>query len=197
MKRRDIESPELGELDWSAGGRAESLSALYDHSVKYAREAEGWYARQRRSKRLWGRLLRVLAVLFGAGAAVIPILAEIYTKNGEPRIAPAWASIALAAAAALLVLDRYFGFSEGWMRFMATWLQLMRIRHDFEAEWQVARATDTEPTPIEAVAERLALAKVLVRSVDEAVGAETGAWITEFQTSLQLTEQSLRQHERG
>lgn len=197
MKNRDIESPNLGELDWAPGARAKSLSTLFDHTVKYAVVTEDWYARHRRAKRYWGRALRVGAILLGAAAAIIPILAEIFTDGGEPRIAPAWASVALAAAATLLALDRYFGFSAGWMRFMTTWLYLMRLRHDFEAAWQKARAAGSDPPGEDDVAERLALARELVLAVDGAIIAETGAWVTEFQANLERTEQSLRQQERA
>ena len=47
----------------------------------------------------------------GTVAGIIPILAQILTENGKPRIQPAWASVALGIAAAFVLLDRFFGFS--------------------------------------------------------------------------------------
>ncbi len=69
-------------------------------------------------------MLRVSAIACGAVAAILPILSQIYTTDDKAAIAPGWAAVALAGAAALVGLDRYFGFSSGWTRFMAAELRI-------------------------------------------------------------------------
>jgi hypothetical protein len=191
MKQPDIERPELGELDWSDAGRDASLLRVFEQAINYALGAEGWYARKRRTKRQWGRALRVSAILLGTAAAVLPILSEIYTTGGKPTIAPAWASVALAVAAALVALDHYFGFSSGWMRFIATELRLTRLRHEFEYEWQDIAVRLIHPISDEDLSMALALAKELVLAVDEVVADETEMWIGEFQTTLERVGKSV------
>jgi conflict system pore-forming effector with SLATT domain len=187
----DLERPDLDQLDWSEGAREASLTKVYEHATELARGAEGWYARKRPVKKRWGRTLRVLALLLGVAAAVLPIVIEITTTDGKPGIAPGWSAVALALAAALVTFDHYFGFSNAWMRFMAAEMRLTRLRHDFEYAWNVERVTAATPPSGETVAALLALARGLVAAVDEAVAQETDGWITEFRHGLARTEQGL------
>jgi 4-amino-4-deoxy-L-arabinose transferase-like glycosyltransferase len=191
MARDDLERPDLEELDWSAQHRSESLSQVFRHAIGLARSAEDWYARKRRVKAAWGRALRVGAIVLGAVAAVLPILAQISTADDRPAIPPGWSAVALAIAASLVALDRYFGFSAAWMRFMAAELAITRLRHDFEYAWQAARATAGDPPSDGEVAALLELARNVVVAVDDVIANETGAWITEFRTNLEQAEQAL------
>jgi hypothetical protein len=191
VPRADLARPDLDELDWSDEQRSRSLSVVFAHAVGLAAGAEEWYASRRRAKRLWGRALRVTAICLGAVAAVLPILSQIFTSDDKAAIAPGWAAVALAAAAALVALDHYFGFSTGWSRFMAAELRLTRLRHQFEYDWQLARAANAAERSDE-VAPLLVLAREFVLAVDDAISSETGAWIAEFQTSLDRAEEGLR-----
>jgi len=128
----DVERPDLGDLDWGPSDREVSLSQVFGHAVRLGRNAEEWYARKRPSKRRWGRALRVVAILQGGVAAVLPILSEIIGKDDGASVPPGWAAVALAAAATGVTLDHFFGFTAAWSRYMATGLQLTRLRHDFE-----------------------------------------------------------------
>lgn len=185
MAKRD-----LGKLDWTPGDEAASLRTVYDYAVALAEEGEKWYDRRRKGKRYAGRILRVLALVLGAVAVVLPILAQIYTHDGKPPFSVAWASVALALAAALVALDRYFGFSSGWMRFVEAELQIKRLRHAFEHDWEIARASSA------AVPELLKLTRQFVLAVDDVVAAETAAWTTEFRSSLATAEQSLEKAQK-
>lgn len=190
MAQHDLERTDLDELDWSEGQRSESLSSVFRHSVGFARGAEEWYASKRPAKKRLGRALRVGAIALGAVAALLPILSQIY-ESDRPPIAPGWAAVALVAAAALMGLDRYFGFSSGWMRFMAAEVQISRLRHDFEYVWQATRAGAGYPPSDEDVAALLSHAREFVLGVDDVIADETGAWISEFRSSLEGAEQGL------
>lgn len=164
---------------------------MFDHATGIARRAEAWYARKRPSKKRWGRALRVSALLIAAVAVVLPVLSEIFTAGDRPAIAPGWTAVALAAAGALIALDHYFGFSNGWMRFMAAELRITRLRHEFEYAWNTERAGVSDPPTEAQVAALLALARAFVLAVDDAVAEETDGWVAEFRGSLERAEQSL------
>ncbi len=194
MAQGDLERADLDELDWSPARRPESLSRVFEHAVSLAKGAEEWYAHKRRAKRRWGRALRLGAIALGAVAAVLPILAQISASDHQHlSIAPGWAAVALAAAATLVALDRYFGFSTAWTRFMAAELRIIRLRHEFEYLWQTERAAAGGPPSDDQVASLLKRACDLVVAVDDVIADETGAWITEFQTTLERAEQNLVQ----
>lgn len=196
MAQGDLERPDLDELEWSPEHRAESLSHVFGHAVGLATAAEEWYAGKRRPKRRWGRVLRVGAIVLGAAAAVLPILAQISSNDDRPSIAPGWAAVALASAAALVALDRYLGFSTAWMRFMTAELQITRLRHDFEYAWQVGRVGAPASPSDDEVAALLARARDFVLAVDDVMADEIAAWVAEFRTSLERADQSLRESDR-
>jgi hypothetical protein len=189
---KDLNRPSLEQLDWRQEARAASLSLVFEHAVGLAVSAEEWYASKRPSKRKAARILRVGAVLLGAVAVVLPILSEITGEDADPAIAPGWAAVALAAAAALITLDRFFGFSSGWMRFMEAELRLTRLRHRFEYDWNTQRAASSDAPNDAELSTFLTLARTFVLEIDKVVAEETVTWIVEFRGGLERTEQGLR-----
>lgn len=192
----DIDTPELGELAWEPASRTASLSAVFAHAVEVSAAAQKWYAEKRPSKRAWGRGLRVFAILLGAGGAILPIVTEITSSSGKPGIAPGWAAVALALAAACIGLDRYFGFSSGWMRFMIAEQRLVRQRNDFEYSWnQIGAGLDAPPTDRD-VDRLLALAHANVLAVQDIIALETADWLTDFRGALAEADRSLTSAQR-
>jgi hypothetical protein len=187
----DLATPGLGELDWHADSRTASLSAVFAHAIGVVTEAQTWYASKRPSKRAWGRALRVTAILLGTAGAVLPIVSQITSTSGKPAIAPGWSAVAVAAALACIGLDRYFGFSSGWMRFMAADQRLARQRSDFEYSWNQIRAGLTDPPTDEDVNRLLELARANVLAVQDIIGAETSDWLADFRGALSEAEQTL------
>ncbi|MDA0161891.1 SLATT domain-containing protein [Solirubrobacter ginsenosidimutans] len=187
----DIARSDLPELDWGAAERAASLSKVYVHAQGLAVASERWYAANRPPKRVAGRVLRVLALLLGTAAALLPILSEIFTTGDKPAFAPGWASVALVIAAALIAVDRYLGASNAWMRYMTAETQIANLRQEFEYAWNIERTRTASPPTDAEVAVLLGLARKLVADVNDVVAAETGTWISDFRGSLQSTEQGL------
>lgn len=189
----DIQRAELPELDWAESARTASLSTVYGHARGQALAAERWYAEHRPPKRRLGRWLRVAALLLGAIAALLPILSEIFVAEDDtPVIAPGWASVALAIAAALVAIDRYLGASSAWMRYMTAQMQIARYREDFEYAWNIARSRTADPPSVAEVEVMLTLGRALVSNVNEVVANDTGSWLNDFRGSLQTTEQGLQ-----
>lgn len=191
----DMQRAVLGQLDWSVPGREESLAEVFDHAVGVATTAEGWYRAKKQSKRRGAIWLRVAAIVLTAVAAILPIVGQIFTDaNGAPAIAPGWAAVVLGVAAALIGLDRFFGFTSAWMRFISAELAIASLRRDFEYEWETARAAVSTLTS-EYVKDRLAKAHELEKAVDDAVAAETNTWIAEFTTTLGAADKNIEPKE--
>jgi SMODS and SLOG-associating 2TM effector domain 2 len=191
VAHEDLPRPGLSGLDWSEAGRAQSLATLYREAYGYGKGAEEWYAGKRRAKRHAGRLLRVLAIVLTGVAALIPVLAEIYTTDGRPEIAPAWAAVALGVAATLVGLDRFFGFTSAWTRFMVAELNLTKLRHTFEYGWQETWVGAADPPSVEDTRRLIGVARDFVLQVDGVLAKETDAWIREFRSVLSRAEQDL------
>jgi hypothetical protein len=108
---------------------------IYEYSVGVASRAVSWYLTARRSKRRWARRLRVGAIIMVAIAGILPILSQIDVK-GQASIQPAWATVVLAIAVAFIALDRFFGFSSAWARYMATGQAISAALNQSRLDWQ-------------------------------------------------------------
>lgn len=137
---KDLGATQRLQLAWERGKVLSSLEALFDRITKEAEAAIGWYLRAKRPKQVWARLLRFGSIMAGTIAGLIPILAQIFAKNGQPIIQPAWASVALGIAAAFVLLDRFFGFSSAWMRYIATELNIRQLTQEFNLDWESDKA---------------------------------------------------------
>lgn len=186
MSLDDLETSDLPKFDWSQPEQA--LSLLYQYALNHAKNAERWYNEKRRPKKRGGQALRITAILLLGIAALIPILSELTGGDGHPIIAPGWASAALVITATLVALDRYFGFSAGWTRFMSANLSIARLRRGFELDWQQLQAAGKND-PLE----RLRLTQRFVSAVDQIVLDETNAWSEEFRDALDDTARGLKQ----
>ena len=106
---------------------------------------------------------------------------------------PGWASVALVCAVACIGLDRFFGFSSAWMRFLATELQIRNALQAFQLDWEMHKAARQGAPPTdEQVQELLARCKAFLVQVNTYVEQEMAAWMKEFQAALQQIDDSAR-----
>ena len=197
-KSSDIRPGDLGTLDWGAGQARQSLDVIYTHVVSGATQAVTWYLTARGSKKRWAQRLRVGAIIMVAAAGILPVLSQILSAGGSVTIQPAWASVALAIAVALVALDRFFGFSSAWSRYMATGQAISAALNQFRLDWQkiqVGCQSATGEVAGEDITQFIELAKRLAEKTDELVQAETLQWVKEFRDTLADMEQSA-QHQR-
>ena len=150
-----------------------------------------WYLASKLPKQRWAMLLRVGSIAFVTIAGIIPILSQISTEDGRPRIKPAWASVALGVAAAFVLLDRFFGFSSAWMRYIGTELNLRQLNQEFQFDWEADKAAwlSAEPTT-DQLRSTLAQFKGFVTQVNTIVRQETDVWIQEFQSTLKQIDEA-------
>jgi hypothetical protein len=146
---KDIQPGARINFEWSPGQINDSLQALQEIIRSDAEGVIGWYLRSKRAKRFWARLLRVSTIIAGAAAGITPIVSQIYTIDGKPCFPPAWASVWLALSATLALLDRYFGLSSGWMRYIAAELEVSQLTSEFQLNWETVKAKlgGREPNP--------------------------------------------------
>jgi hypothetical protein len=188
-------SPDL-TLDWSGGQREASLQQVFSHVTKLANDAIEWYIAAKNTKRVYARAIRMLAILLGAVAALLPTVSEIVesTRGMSERLIPAgWTAVLLGIVGALLLLDRFFGFSTGWMRYIRTELQLRQIAQEFQLDWEAERSgwQGSDPTPDQTLA-MLARCKAFVTQVNTIVRDETTAWVEEFESTLRQIDESAK-----
>lgn len=178
--RRDVQPEASDVLDWSAEHRRASIHTVYRRAEKHALEAINWYLLSKRQKKFWAQLLRLGAIGLTALAGLLPIVSEIYRFSS-----PAWASIVLGLAGVALAVDKFFGFSSAWIRFIAAEHQIRQSLHEFQMDYELEQAGWDEAQPsVEQTQQMLNRCKAFLYQVDAIIRQETDQWLAEFQDAL-------------
>jgi hypothetical protein len=133
-------------LDWSPDKQQESLDQLYLFVVNECLASINWYYHKKRSKSLLGFLLRLGAILAVAVAGLIPLIGELLKRNDKLWLSPAWATVALALAGLLIAIDRFGGYTSGWIRYVRTAQKLTSLQGEFRLDWEEYRRTSLADT---------------------------------------------------
>jgi hypothetical protein len=179
-REQDLEPGRFPELSWADGDLAASLEAVYHWVEGEAIRASTWYLQEKKAKSRWSRGLRIAAILFATAGAALPFIAA---NNGVVDFE--WGYVLLALAAGAVAMDRYFGFSTAWMRYITAEQAIQRRLQELQFAWastQIARGNRV-PSAHEVAAELEKLAAVAAALGDE-VRTETMAWAEEFQTNI-------------
>ena len=192
----DIESLPLEELSWKDANEIEaSIRKAYVYAEQRAQQAIQWYLRNKGWKSFWSRSMRISAILLTTLGGLAPIVGSTgwLRADVEPAVRML-GYVFLALAAACVGLDRFFGFSSGWMRYIMTALALETALSEFRMEWAmiVAKLGGETPTS-EQVQSMLQRLKEFVAFVDGKVEEETRDWVSEFKTSISDAERTAKE----
>ncbi|MFI1779948.1 SLATT domain-containing protein [Streptomyces rubiginosohelvolus] len=165
---------------------AEAVFEWVEHQVT---ETIDWYLREKTSKARWSRALRFLAVAFITLGTVAPVVA-VGLKISSNAI---WGYGFIGLGAGLIAVDKVFGFSSSWTRYLATATALRRMLMVFQVQWMknVHSPLDELAGPL--LARQFDLLEEFVESVAQVVEQETANWITEFHGDLNILEGSVTQ----
>lgn len=98
-------------------------------------------------------------------------------------------SIALGLAALSLAIDKFFGFSSAWMRYIAAEHQIRQCLHEFQMDYDLEQAGwDSAQPSVEQTQKILGRCKVFLYQVDAIIRQETDQWLAEFQDALKQIE---------
>ncbi|GAB4373893.1 MAG: hypothetical protein Kow0042_18090 [Calditrichia bacterium] len=190
---KDIRPDRLSQLSWGDQQVVASLETLHQYVTQIAHKAIEWYLNSKRSKQRGAMLLRVGAIIMASLAGILPVLSQLLLKDGVPIIQPAWATVALGLAAAMVALDKFFGFSSGWMRFIKTELRIQHMLEEFQVEWEAEKMLWKNNLPSEAQTQKMiAKARNFLNRVHRLIQDETIEWISEFQSVLKQIEKISR-----
>lgn len=189
---------EVHQLKWSGVEEINgSLTRLFQYVEKHAQDSIDWYGRKKSRKAWMSSWLRLLAIFWTTLGGLTPILGSIgwheLTILKTPVSLGNVGYLFLGFAAACLGLDKFFGFSSGWMRYITTMMALQRRLSEFRFEWamMLAKMAEQKPTTdqVQLMIQRL---KEFLITVDTDVDQETQAWVSEFKTNLSEVEKSAK-----
>jgi hypothetical protein len=195
LARSNIIPTDLGQLAWRSPDEVEgSISAAYAYAEARALEAINWYLREKRPNAVGSRVLRFLAIVLATLGGLAPIIASVGWLSARYAVNLGQLGyVLLGLAAACVGLDKLFGYSSAWMRYMMSALVLQRALSEFRLDWamMIAKLKGQSPTTdqIQLMLQRL---KEFVVLVDTEVERETQTWIAEFQSNLAEIERTAK-----
>jgi hypothetical protein len=197
---QDVYSLPLEGLSWKSDEEREtSLHKAYAYAESRAQQNVGWYLSNKKRQAFWSRSLRFLAIMLTTLGGLAPIVGSTgWLKfEGGPDYEPVvrmMGYVFLGLAAACVGLDRFFGFSSAWMRFIVTALLLEKALSEFRMEWAMGLAKLGKKSPTdEQLQSMLQRIKEFVAYVDGKVEEETREWVSEFKTNLSDVERTARE----
>jgi hypothetical protein len=178
---------------WNQQDPHVSLTRLYDWAVANAQQQIDWYEGKIKPKGRFSRTLLALAIIIGGMGALCPLI-DTACSDYENAICSIpfleLGYILIALAGVIIVFDRTFGFSAGWMRFMETKMNLQQALNEFRFTWAKALAKQVpeykkgehQQEPISALCD-------FTSKVDMLLINETRAWVLEFRKNLTEVDQ--------
>ncbi len=149
-----------------------------------------WYQRKRGKKRLGSILTRTSAIALAGIGAICPLIEAALGKEWNLGN---WGYVLIALAGLVFWVDRFLGFSTGWMRYIMAEMTLQRNLKQFQFQWTALQldlsVTDKLPKLIE-------LSNKFVDQVDAIVIDETTAWVSEFQSNLSQIEKMVEKGQK-
>lgn len=121
--------------DIQTGEYSENLSAK-ENAIKYVKEfideSLHWYQDHRSSKKFWSKGLRFGAIIFMSAGTLISLLPTAVIENVH-RLAleRSLPGIFVALAGLCMTLDKAYGHTSGWKRYMETYMLLQKEKDDF------------------------------------------------------------------
>jgi hypothetical protein len=177
---RDIEPSRFPQLSWQEDALAESLQAVYNWVENEGIRSANWYLTEKRSKARWSRWLRVTGTVLATAGAAVPFLAV-----GTDGTILQWGYFLLVLAAGTLALDRFFGFSSAWMRYLRAEQAIHDTLQQFQFQYasMLTSLAGRIPTADQAI-EQLDAMAVVAATINEAIRTETLAWVEEFHSNV-------------
>lgn len=185
--------------NWDPARPIESLTEIHNYAIDQAIKSIDWYWKHKGAKALFSQTVRFFAWVLAAVSGILPILANLLYKAdpNNPFQSPLVPSLLLGLAAALLGLDKAFGYSTGWARYVLTATNIRKILEQFRLDWAELMAQSGisgqggNPITATQVAPLIECAKQFRTEVENQVLQETKDWITEFQTNTAQMEKDI------
>ena len=178
----------LAGLSWKPSDTERSLQTLREYAEWEARRQVDWY-HSRKPAALSSRL-RLAAILFGALGGLLPLVkatlppAAAIAMSRYAGISEA-GYFSLALAVAIFQLDRYFGISTTWMRYVTAASAVEKSLEEYRMEWAnlTAQLQGAPPTAPQ-LHQLIGCTTNFSLAVKSHVEQETKAWVIEFQSNL-------------
>ena len=181
-------------IKWDGGDPVKTLQDIRTVVETEGQKAIDWYWKAKRWKRIPSQSIQFLALMLTAAAGLAPIMVQLLKspERFKDFDSGPLASLFVGLAAALLGLDKAFGYSSGWTRYVLTATSMTKLLQEFRLDWVALSAAAASPPAREQQIAMIQRAGDFVSTIQSMVAQETKDWATEFQSNIAQTEKDLK-----
>ncbi|NLW31377.1 MAG: SLATT domain-containing protein [Fibrobacter sp.] len=153
--------------------------------INEAQKAITWYMVKKEFYKRWSRLIRILTIVFFTIGAIAPLIAALQFFISKATVdITQYGYIALAIAGSLLLLDRCFGFTTAWVRFITAATNIQKLITKFDSKYLLLCHDKHERCK-----NQLECIRNFITDVREEIVKESAAWVIEYSSNLSRLEE--------
>jgi hypothetical protein len=186
----------LLNLSWKDSDVENSLAELRRYVENEAQEQIAWYYAKKSRKAQVSTALRFAAILLFVMGGLVPIIKATLLPEVIRKLPFDFGQagyLLIGVAAGCVGLDRFFGYSTGWIRYITTAMALEKSLEEFRMEWarNIVKLRGGSPNE-QQLDQLIQTCEVFSLAIKGQVEEETKAWVTEFQSNLTQLEKDLQ-----
>jgi hypothetical protein len=190
----NIEPLNAETLKWDPANVFSSLGGVFTYAESVADQAISWYLRHKRWKARFSRTFQLVALTATALAGLLPVLVQVFgIQIGANANTGLWSAALVGLAASVIGLDKAFGFSSGWARYVLTATTMRKALQEFRVDWTLLLAQAGEKPSAEDILKLINRAKDFCVLIEGLVLQETKDWVTEFQSNMAQLEKETKE----
>lgn len=193
MAKPNLTSKPFAFDDFVGGSPMESAHRIFELVESHAAEARAWYWRSIQGKRLGSLFVRAISYVAAALGTTAPVVAAIRRSVEERLIITQLGVACLVVAGMVILADRLFGWSSGWLRYVSTVLAMERHTQQFRLEWAAYLIVrGTRELTREDTKALFEIARRFQLEVDARTKEETDGWVAEFNSGMAALNQMIQ-----
>lgn len=193
MAKADIKANQLGPWDQYKEKQPDEIArAVHSHIEAASSQMCAWYWHSIRTKRktsMWARGIAFLLLVIGTTL-------QLFASFGETAVDKLFmtqlAVAGLALAGLTQLADRVFGWSSGWMRYVATVTTMENLARGFQMDWGRYLVAMNDPLDIKDARALFDLARGFEQELARLQSDETTKWVAEFNANIALLESLIK-----
>ena len=167
--------------EWDPEHASEKLMELYTNVLALVDDKIEWYHRCRSKKGKSAKRIRGWSIALLVTSTLLPYAAAIFKSEAAWFLAIGYTLAGIGGG--LLLMDRYSGTSNSWLRFILTGMDLENMRNAFMENWQILYL-NSMPMTLEGFSALVGSLTSFQQNFYGVVKAETQTWAREFEENF-------------
>ena len=186
----------LHNLPWKDSDVENSLVELRRYVESEAQRQIDWYYAKKTRKARVSIVLRFSAILLFVLGGLVPIIKATLPADVIAKLPLDFGQagyLLIGVAAGCVGLDRFFGYSTGWIRYITTGMSIEKSLEEYRMEWarNIAKLRGAPPNE-DQLDQLIQICQSFSLAIKSQVEQETKAWVAEFQSNLTQLEKDLQ-----